>query len=54
MRERAVLKFFDWALHGGAPIAERLDYMPVPQQIVDALPGQWQTLRDGAGRPLWP
>ncbi len=53
-RERAVLGFFDWAIHGGGQVVDRLDYAPLPQKIVDQLPQLWQTVHDGAGRPLWP
>jgi phosphate transport system substrate-binding protein len=53
-RERAVLRFFDWAIHGGGHLVEQLDYAPLPQKIIDQLPQLWQTVHDGADRPLWP
>jgi len=49
-----VLRFFDWALHQGEPIARDLDYVPVPLAMVEQLPALWGTLRDGAGKRLWP
>lgn len=51
---REVLRFFDWALHHGEPLARALDYAPVPQAVVDGLPGLWSGLRDSAGHELWP
>lgn len=53
-RQRAVLRFFDWALHDGARQVEQLEYTPLPQQVIDRLPALWQSLRDSAGRPVWP
>ena len=48
-----VLRFFNWALHQGEPIARELDYAPVPRTVVDALPSLWGTLRDSSGKRLW-
>ena len=31
-----VLRFFNWALHQGEPIARELDYAPVPRTVIDA------------------
>jgi phosphate transport system substrate-binding protein len=49
-----VLRFFDWALHQGEPIARELDYVPVPGAVVEQLPALWGTLRDSTGKRLWP
>ncbi len=49
-----VLRFFDWALHQGGQIAHRLDYVPMPNAVVEQLPALWGTLRDSSGRPVWP
>jgi hypothetical protein len=35
-------------------MARELDYVPVPQAVIDGLPGLWNGLRDDAGRELWP
>ena len=50
----AVLRFFDWALHQGEPLARELDYAPVPRTVVDQLPALWSALRDSSGKRLWP
>jgi phosphate transport system substrate-binding protein len=49
-----VLRFFDWALHQGESIARELDYVPVPETVVEQLPTLWDTLRDSTGKRLWP
>ncbi len=53
-RERAVLRFFDWALHDGSRNIDQLDYAPLPPGIVERLPQLWKSIADGAGRPVWP
>jgi phosphate transport system substrate-binding protein len=53
-RERAVLRFFDWALHAGGRNVEQLDYTPLPQELVEQLPRMWQSIEDSGGRPVWP
>jgi phosphate transport system substrate-binding protein len=49
-----VLRFFDWALHQGEPVARGLDYVPVPSAVVEELPALWGSLHDCAGKRLWP
>jgi phosphate transport system substrate-binding protein len=49
-----VLRFFDWALHQGEPIARELDYVLVPRTVVEQLPALWGTLHDSTGQRLWP
>ena len=54
-RTRAVLKFFDWAFRHGGELAEKLDYVPMPQKVVDMVEATWhQAIRDPNGQPLWP
>jgi phosphate transport system substrate-binding protein len=48
-----VLRFFNWALHQGEPIARELDYASVPRTVIDALPSLWGTLRDSTGKRFW-
>jgi phosphate transport system substrate-binding protein len=51
---REVLRFFHWALHEGTPIVSRLEYVPVPQSVLDQLPHVWGAIRDREGKPVWP
>jgi phosphate transport system substrate-binding protein len=53
-RTREVLRFFHWALHEGAPIVSRLEYVPVPQSVLEQLPGIWGAIHDREGKPVWP
>lgn len=50
-----VLRFFDWALREGAPIASRLNYEAIPSSATAQLPALWrQTIHDDAGKSVWP
>ena len=49
----AALKFFDWAYAQGDPMAEALDYVPLPAQVKDLARKLWtESLKDPAGRAL--
>ena len=44
-KNKAVLQFLDYALHDGAPDAEKLDYVPFPDSVVKQIEASWgQTL----------
>jgi phosphate transport system substrate-binding protein len=46
-----VLKFFDWSYHNGQDAAEKLAYVPIPQNVVQMVEGLWKTdLQSG----IWP
>jgi phosphate transport system substrate-binding protein len=50
-----VLKFFDWAFHNGAKMAEDLDYVPLPANLVELIASSWKTaIADASGKRLWP
>ncbi len=54
-RTRAVLEFFDWAFRHGGALAEKLDYVPMPDKVVEMVEATWhQEIRDANGQPLWP
>ncbi len=51
---RAVLKFFDWAYKNGQDAALKLDYVPMPEKVVDMVEKKWsQTIKDASGNPVW-
>jgi phosphate transport system substrate-binding protein len=55
LQSQAVLRFIDWALRKGQPIATELDYLPVPDPVVAVIEQAWaNALRDQEGRPVWP
>ena len=48
------LKFFAWAYKSGAPMAEALDYIPMPEKVVADVQSVWAKEIKGAdGRPLY-
>ncbi len=51
---KAALKFFAWAYDKGDQAAEQLNYVPMPNQVVDLVKSQWQQEMRGAnGEALW-
>ncbi len=51
----AVLKFFDWAFHHGADMADKLDYVAMPDNVVEMIEATWsKELRTVDGKPVWP
>jgi phosphate transport system substrate-binding protein len=47
------LKFFDWAYKNGAKMAEELDYIPMPDNVVELSRGEWAKIKDTAGKPVF-
>ncbi|MGB6768997.1 MAG: phosphate ABC transporter substrate-binding protein PstS [Methyloceanibacter sp.] len=47
------LKFFDWAYKNGAKMAEELDYIPMPDNVVEVSRGEWAKIKDSAGKPVF-
>src|SRR5262249_28067547 len=49
------LKFFSWAYAKGAKMAQDLDYVPMPDKVVDAIQKVWSSeIKDASGKPLYP
>ena len=38
---RQVVRFLDYALHDGQALAERLNYVPLPEPVVREVEGVW-------------
>ena len=52
---RQVLKFFSWAYAKGGAMAESLDYVPMPDNVVRLIQAHWkQQLKDASGKPVYP
>ena len=52
---QAVLKFFDWAYAEGDEMADQLDYVPMPDNVVKLVKEKWHEQIDGKnGKPIWP
>jgi phosphate transport system substrate-binding protein len=48
------LKFFAWAFAKGDKMAEDLDYVPMPQKVVDEIQKVWVAdVKDTGGKPLF-
>jgi phosphate transport system substrate-binding protein len=47
------LKFFDWAYKNGAKMAEELDYIPMPDNVVALSRAEWAKIKDTAGKPVF-
>jgi phosphate transport system substrate-binding protein len=52
---REVLKFFDWAYHNGKQMATQLDYVPMPDGVINLVQKAWASEIKGAdGKAVWP
>ena len=50
-----VLKFFDWGFKDGGKIANKLDYVPMPESVVNYIEQQWhRQIKGTKGQALWP
>jgi phosphate transport system substrate-binding protein len=48
------LKFFAWAYGKGGKMAEDLDFVPMPANVVAAIQGVWgKEIKDASGKPLF-
>jgi phosphate transport system substrate-binding protein len=51
---REVLKFFDWSFQNGAKMADELDYVPMPDPVVNQIKSVWKAqIKDAAGKPVF-
>jgi phosphate transport system substrate-binding protein len=52
---REVLKFFSWAYSKGDALAENLDYVPMPDKVVELIQASWRSqIKDASGKPVYP
>ena len=50
----AALRFFNWAYTKGGKMAEELDYVPMPGNVVSAVQRLWAAqIKDASGKPLF-
>jgi phosphate transport system substrate-binding protein len=53
-RVAEVLKFFDWAYKNGDKLASDLDYVPLPDKVVEQIHASWaKDLKDKSGSSLF-
>jgi len=51
---RTMLSFFDWSYRHGGQIAEDLDYVPMPGNVVDLVEKSWSDELSSNGQKVWP
>jgi phosphate transport system substrate-binding protein len=48
------LKFFAWSYEKGGKMAEDLDYIPMPKNVVDSIKKTWaDEIKDASGKPIF-
>ena len=52
-RAAKVLKFFDWSYKNGGQLAEQLDYVPMPANVVGMVEQSWKEIVGADGKPVW-
>jgi phosphate transport system substrate-binding protein len=50
---QAMLGFFDWAYSHGGTMAQKLDYVPVPDAVVKLVQAEWKTAVTADNKPVW-
>ena len=50
---REVLNFFEWAYHNGGQLAEQLDYVSMPANVVKQVEASWKGIVGADGKPVW-
>ncbi|MBV9858919.1 MAG: phosphate ABC transporter substrate-binding protein PstS [Alphaproteobacteria bacterium] len=50
---REALNFFDWCYRNGGQMAEQLDYVPMPANVVDLVEKSWSQITGPDGKPVW-
>ena len=50
---KAALQFFDWALTNGQQLAEGLDYVPMPANVVRLVEATWRQIKGANDAPVW-
>jgi phosphate transport system substrate-binding protein len=49
-----VLRFFDWSFRNGQKMAEELDYVPLPDNVVKLVEAAWAAqVKDAGGKSIW-
>jgi phosphate transport system substrate-binding protein len=51
---KQVLDFFAWSYQNGTKMAEALDYVPMPENVVALVQSSWTAnIKDASGKPVW-
>jgi phosphate transport system substrate-binding protein len=52
VQSAATLKFFSWAYANGDKMADDLDYVPMPDNVIGAIERTWGEIKDATGKPV--
>ena len=50
---KAVMKFFDYGYSKGGKLAEDLQYIPMPDSVVNTIRKEWASVTSTSGQPVW-
>jgi phosphate transport system substrate-binding protein len=50
---KQALDFFAWAYSSGDQMAVELDYIPLPDSVVELVYDEWKSIKDASGKPLF-
>ena len=50
---KAVLSFFSWSYKNGDAMARKLDYVPMPPNVVKQMEAMWKQEIKAGGKPVW-
>ncbi len=53
-KAQAMLKFFQWCYQHGGDMAQKLDYVPLPKNVVEMVEATWTNDVKAGGQPVWP
>lgn len=53
-RAVSVFRFFDWAYTKGGKLADDLDYVSMPEDVVRQVQESWKQVKTSSGQSLWP
>jgi phosphate transport system substrate-binding protein len=52
-KAEALLNFFDWAFEKGGESAKKLDFVPLPEKVVELIHKAWADRITADGKPVW-
>jgi phosphate transport system substrate-binding protein len=52
-RTKAALDFFAWSYKNGGPLAEQLDYVPMPEKVAGLVETAWKQIKTANGQAIW-
>ncbi|MEZ5832934.1 MAG: phosphate ABC transporter substrate-binding protein PstS [Dongiaceae bacterium] len=50
---KTALDFFSWSYKNGDQMAEELDYVPIPDNVVSLVEAAWKSIKDSSGNAIW-